>query len=89
MLMSNSVLLLHNDLKSCHVFLFCLSDVPIGDKKLSTILGELIWEECSQCIIHECLVYSIPTNSSELDEYSAVGTVCIDDNATNHEACRA
>ncbi|XP_076017526.1 centromere/kinetochore protein zw10 homolog isoform X2 [Genypterus blacodes] len=47
-------------------------DVSIGDKKLSTILGELIWEEVSQCIIHECLLYSIPTNSSQLGTYSTV-----------------
>lgn len=51
-----------------------MSDVSIGDKKLSAILGELIWEEMSQCIIHECLVYSIPANSNELEKYV---TVCI------------
>lgn len=49
-----------------------LLDVSIGDKKLSAILGELIWEEISQCIIHECLLYSIPTNSSQLDKYNTV-----------------
>lgn len=49
-----------------------LLDVSIGDKKLSAILGELIWEELSQCIIHECLVYSIPTNSSQLEKYNTV-----------------
>lgn len=47
-------------------------DVSIGDKKLSTILGDLIWEEVSRCIIHECLVHSIPNNSSELEKYSTV-----------------
>ena len=52
----------------------CFSDVSIEDKKLSAILGELIWEEMSQCIIRECLVYSIPTNSSQLDKYSTVQT---------------
>lgn len=50
----------------------CFPDVSIGSKKLSAILGELIWEEMSQCIIHECLVNSIPTDSSELKNYSAV-----------------
>uniref|UniRef100_A0A1A8BP74 Centromere/kinetochore protein zw10 homolog n=1 Tax=Nothobranchius kadleci TaxID=1051664 RepID=A0A1A8BP74_NOTKA len=55
--------------KTLHLHLF---DVSIGDKKLAAILGELIWEEISQCIIHECLVYSIPTNSSELEKYNAV-----------------
>uniref|UniRef100_A0A1A8PKL3 Centromere/kinetochore protein zw10 homolog n=2 Tax=Nothobranchius TaxID=28779 RepID=A0A1A8PKL3_9TELE len=55
--------------KMLHSHLF---DVSIGDKKLAAILGELIWEEISQCIIDECLVYSIPTNSSELEKYNAV-----------------
>ncbi|XP_045896851.1 centromere/kinetochore protein zw10 homolog isoform X1 [Micropterus dolomieu] len=49
-----------------------LLDVSIGDKKLSAILGEMIWEEISQCIIHECLLHSIPTNSSQLDKYNTV-----------------
>uniref|UniRef100_A0A672ZE68 Zw10 kinetochore protein n=1 Tax=Sphaeramia orbicularis TaxID=375764 RepID=A0A672ZE68_9TELE len=49
-----------------------LLDICIGDKKLSMILGELIWEDISQCIIHECLLYSIPTNSSQLEKYSTV-----------------
>uniref|UniRef100_A0A667ZE92 Centromere/kinetochore protein zw10 homolog n=1 Tax=Myripristis murdjan TaxID=586833 RepID=A0A667ZE92_9TELE len=49
-----------------------LLDVSIGDKKLSAVLGELIWEEISQCIIHECLLYSIPTNSSQLEKYNTV-----------------
>ncbi|XP_033954581.1 centromere/kinetochore protein zw10 homolog [Pseudochaenichthys georgianus] len=49
-----------------------LLDVSIGDKKLSAIVGELIWEEISRCIIHECLLYSIPNNSSQLEKYSAV-----------------
>uniref|UniRef100_A0A8C9Z3Q1 Centromere/kinetochore protein zw10 homolog n=1 Tax=Sander lucioperca TaxID=283035 RepID=A0A8C9Z3Q1_SANLU len=49
-----------------------LLDVSIGDKKLSAILGELIWEEMSKCIIHECLLYSIPTNSSQLEKYNTV-----------------
>ncbi|XP_037543204.1 centromere/kinetochore protein zw10 homolog [Nematolebias whitei] len=56
-------------LKTLHSHLL---DVSIGNKKLSAILGELIWEEMSQCIIHECLVYSIPTNSNELEKYITV-----------------
>ncbi|XP_011482212.1 centromere/kinetochore protein zw10 homolog [Oryzias latipes] len=60
---------LHLVLKTLHTHLL---DVSIGSKKLSAILGELIWEEMSQCIIHECLVNSIPTDSSELKNYSAV-----------------
>lgn len=53
-----------------HVLFFL--DVSIGDKKLSAILGELIWEEMSHCIIHECMVHSIPNNSSQLENYSTV-----------------
>ncbi|CAF97316.1 unnamed protein product [Tetraodon nigroviridis] len=56
-------------LKTLHAHLL---DVSIGDKRLSTILGELIWEEMSGCIIHECLVHSIPNNSSELEKYTTV-----------------
>ncbi|XP_061595167.1 centromere/kinetochore protein zw10 homolog [Cololabis saira] len=56
-------------LKTLHSHLF---DVSIGDKKLASILGELIWEDISQCIIHECLVHSIPTNSSQLEKYNTV-----------------
>uniref|UniRef100_H3CQC8 Centromere/kinetochore protein zw10 homolog n=1 Tax=Tetraodon nigroviridis TaxID=99883 RepID=H3CQC8_TETNG len=58
-------------LKTLHAHLLVL-DVSIGDKRLSTILGELIWEEMSGCIIHECLVHSIPNNSSELEKYTTV-----------------
>uniref|UniRef100_A0A672ZCT2 Centromere/kinetochore protein zw10 homolog n=1 Tax=Sphaeramia orbicularis TaxID=375764 RepID=A0A672ZCT2_9TELE len=51
--------------------------LPVGSPgicncPLSMILGELIWEDISQCIIHECLLYSIPTNSSQLEKYSTV-----------------
>ncbi|KAI7795860.1 centromere/kinetochore protein zw10 homolog [Triplophysa rosa] len=49
-----------------------LFDVPVGEKKVSEILGDLIWEEMSDCLICDCLVHSIPTNSSQLAEYSAV-----------------
>ncbi|KAL3970693.1 protein angel [Sarotherodon galilaeus] len=56
-------------LKTLHSHLL---DVSIGDKKLSAILGELIWEEMSHTIIHECLVHSIPTNSSQLEKYNTV-----------------
>lgn len=58
------------------VFVYFL-DVPIGDKKLSAILGELIWEEMSACIIHECLVHSIPSNSSELEKYTTVRPILV------------
>lgn len=71
---------------ACFVFVFPL-DVTINDKKLTTIFGELIWEELSQCIIHECLLYSIPTNSSQLEKYNIVRHVTliffISDSASN------
>lgn len=53
-------------------FVFLASDVCIDEKKVSEILGDLIWEEMSECIIRECLVHSIPANSSQLSEYSEV-----------------
>ncbi|RXN27042.1 centromere kinetochore zw10-like protein [Labeo rohita] len=56
-------------LKTLHEHLF---DVCIDEKKVSEILGDLIWEEMSECIIRECLVHSIPANSSQLSEYSEV-----------------
>ncbi|CAL8365227.1 unnamed protein product [Lota lota] len=56
-------------LKTLHSHLL---DLSVGEKKLSAILGEMIWEELSHCIIHECLVYSIPTKSSQLENYNAV-----------------
>ncbi|XP_051960310.1 centromere/kinetochore protein zw10 homolog [Xyrauchen texanus] len=56
-------------LKTLHKHLF---DVSVGEKKVSEILGDLIWEEMSECIIRECLVHSIPVNSIQLAEYSAV-----------------
>ncbi|KAM9333784.1 centromere/kinetochore protein zw10 homolog [Pholidichthys leucotaenia] len=49
-----------------------LLNVSVSDKNVSGILGELIWEEVSQCIIHECLLYSIPDNSSQLEKYNTV-----------------
>uniref|UniRef100_A0A4W6DED3 Centromere/kinetochore protein zw10 homolog n=1 Tax=Lates calcarifer TaxID=8187 RepID=A0A4W6DED3_LATCA len=54
-------------LKTLHSHLNDVSGI-----KLSAILGELIWEEISQCIIHDCLLYSIPTNSSQLEKYNTV-----------------
>ncbi|MBN3271583.1 ZW10 protein, partial [Polyodon spathula] len=39
---------------------------------LSEVLGDLIWEEMSDCIIRECLVYSIPANSNQLEQYEEV-----------------
>uniref|UniRef100_A0AAQ5YRN6 Centromere/kinetochore protein zw10 homolog n=1 Tax=Amphiprion ocellaris TaxID=80972 RepID=A0AAQ5YRN6_AMPOC len=68
----SKLLLVLKTLHSHLLLLCCFSDVSIGDKKLSAILGELIWEELSRCIIHECLVHSIPTNSSQLEKYNTV-----------------
>ncbi|XP_060792114.1 centromere/kinetochore protein zw10 homolog [Neoarius graeffei] len=56
-------------LKTLHKHLF---DTAVGEKKVSAILGDQIWEELSDCIIRECLLYSIPTNSSQLAAYDTV-----------------
>ncbi|XP_041749788.1 centromere/kinetochore protein zw10 homolog [Coregonus clupeaformis] len=56
-------------LKTLHTHLL---DVSVGERKVSVILGDLVWQEMSHCIIHECLLYSIPTNSCQLQQYSAV-----------------
>ncbi|NXK63888.1 ZW10 protein, partial [Sylvietta virens] len=57
------------------------ADVPLeqpgegrkeGRVTLAELLGELIWEELSDCLIHNCLVKSIPTNSSKLEQYKEV-----------------
>ncbi|XP_038079437.1 centromere/kinetochore protein zw10 homolog [Patiria miniata] len=47
-----------------------------GDENttLMAMLGEHIWPELSKCIITHCLVHSIPTSSSKLNEYKAVIT---------------
>uniref|UniRef100_A0A803VUK7 Zw10 kinetochore protein n=1 Tax=Ficedula albicollis TaxID=59894 RepID=A0A803VUK7_FICAL len=56
-----------------------LLNVPLeqpgeGRVILAELLGELIWEELSDCLIHNCLVKSIPTNSSKLEQYKEVIT---------------
>ncbi|XP_017348824.1 centromere/kinetochore protein zw10 homolog [Ictalurus punctatus] len=56
-------------LKTLHKHLF---DTAVGEKKVSAILGDQIWEEMSDCIIRECLLHSIPTNSSQLADYDTV-----------------
>lgn len=56
-------------LKTLHKHLF---DTSVGEKQVSAILGDQIWEEMSDCIIRECLLYSIPANSSQLAAYDAV-----------------
>uniref|UniRef100_A0A8C8B7V5 Zw10 kinetochore protein n=1 Tax=Otus sunia TaxID=257818 RepID=A0A8C8B7V5_9STRI len=50
---------------------------PVEDKKdcrvtLAELLGDMIWEELSDCLIQNCLVNSIPTNSSKLEQYIEV-----------------
>ncbi|XP_006890853.1 PREDICTED: centromere/kinetochore protein zw10 homolog isoform X2 [Elephantulus edwardii] len=39
---------------------------------LAEMLGDLIWEDLSECLIKNCLVYSIPTNSSKLQQYEEI-----------------
>ncbi|NXD99804.1 ZW10 protein, partial [Chaetorhynchus papuensis] len=43
-----------------------------GRVTLAELLGELIWEELSNCLIHSCLVHSVPTSSSQLEQYKEV-----------------
>ncbi|XP_075402731.1 centromere/kinetochore protein zw10 homolog [Tenrec ecaudatus] len=40
--------------------------------QLAEMLGDLIWEDLSECLIKNCLVYSIPTNSSKLQQYEEI-----------------
>lgn len=39
---------------------------------LAEVLGDMIWEDLSECLIQNCLVYSIPTNSSKLQQYEEI-----------------
>uniref|UniRef100_A0A8C6H4G6 Centromere/kinetochore protein zw10 homolog n=1 Tax=Mus spicilegus TaxID=10103 RepID=A0A8C6H4G6_MUSSI len=55
------------------------ADLEIGKVPgivLAEMLGEGIWEDLSECLIRNCLVYSIPTNSSKLQEYEEIGPDC-------------
>ncbi|XP_041090797.1 centromere/kinetochore protein zw10 homolog, partial [Polyodon spathula] len=77
---STVYLKLNTVLEQLHKHLF---DVPLSEPversgkelsvTLSEVLGDLIWEEMSDCIIRECLVYSIPANSNQLEQYEEVG----------------
>lgn len=58
-----------------------LLDLPLNtdleNEKTSTIilaemLGDVIWEDLSEYLIKHCLVYSIPTNSSKLQQYEEI-----------------
>lgn len=42
---------------------------------LAEVLGDVIWKEMSDCLIRDCLVHSIPNNSSKLGQYSEVDTL--------------
>ncbi|XP_004636555.1 centromere/kinetochore protein zw10 homolog [Octodon degus] len=39
---------------------------------LAEVLGAVVWEDLSECLIKNCLVYSIPTNSSKLQQYEEI-----------------
>uniref|UniRef100_A0A8B9I7J3 Centromere/kinetochore protein zw10 homolog n=1 Tax=Anser brachyrhynchus TaxID=132585 RepID=A0A8B9I7J3_9AVES len=54
---------------------FILESLPLellGKVTLAELLGDMIWEELSDCLIQNCLVNSIPTNSSKLEQYIEV-----------------
>uniref|UniRef100_A0A2K5YH00 Centromere/kinetochore protein zw10 homolog n=1 Tax=Mandrillus leucophaeus TaxID=9568 RepID=A0A2K5YH00_MANLE len=64
---------LHSKLKSFDLSL----DSDLENEKTSTVplaemLGDMIWEDLSECLIKNCLVYSIPTNSSKLQQYEEI-----------------
>uniref|UniRef100_A0A8C9FCG8 Centromere/kinetochore protein zw10 homolog n=1 Tax=Pavo cristatus TaxID=9049 RepID=A0A8C9FCG8_PAVCR len=68
-------------LEVLHKYLLSKLSLPFGlslNKKecrvtLAELLGDMIWEELSDCLIQDCLVNSIPTNSSKLEQYIEVG----------------
>ncbi|XP_036775678.2 centromere/kinetochore protein zw10 homolog isoform X2 [Manis pentadactyla] len=59
-----------------------LLDLPLDDADLETektpkiilaeMFGDIIWEDLSECLIKNCLVYSIPTSSSKLQQYEEI-----------------
>lgn len=66
---------------SCLKLFLLKSDLPLDadleNEKTSKIilaemLGDMIWEDLSECLIKNCLVYSIPTNSSKLQQYEEI-----------------
>nr|XP_006133681.1 centromere/kinetochore protein zw10 homolog [Pelodiscus sinensis] len=59
-----------------HLLNVCLDECGEDDKDskvvVSEMLGDIIWEEMSDCLIRDCLVYSIPASSSKLQQYIEV-----------------
>ncbi|XP_070808733.1 centromere/kinetochore protein zw10 homolog [Pituophis catenifer annectens] len=61
-----------------------LMDTPLGRREgeegeetdprpvLAEVLGNVIWKKMSDCLICDCLVHSIPSNSSQLAQYTEV-----------------
>lgn len=49
-----------------------LENLKTSKITLAEMLGDMIWEDLSECLIKDCLVYSIPTNSSKLEQYEEV-----------------
>ncbi|XP_077999477.1 centromere/kinetochore protein zw10 homolog [Glandiceps talaboti] len=59
-------------LKTLHKYVFGISieDKQTGETiTLMKIFGDFIWKDLSLCIINHCLVHSIPTSSSQLENY--------------------
>uniref|UniRef100_A0A8C9FCH9 Centromere/kinetochore protein zw10 homolog n=1 Tax=Pavo cristatus TaxID=9049 RepID=A0A8C9FCH9_PAVCR len=59
-------------LEVLHKYLLSKLSLPFGLITLAELLGDMIWEELSDCLIQDCLVNSIPTNSSKLEQYIEV-----------------
>uniref|UniRef100_A0AC11DHB4 Zw10 kinetochore protein n=1 Tax=Ovis aries TaxID=9940 RepID=A0AC11DHB4_SHEEP len=49
-----------------------LENLKTSKITLAEMLGDMIWEDLSECLIKDCLVYSIPTNSSKLEQYEEI-----------------
>ncbi|XP_062995110.1 centromere/kinetochore protein zw10 homolog [Elgaria multicarinata webbii] len=50
----------------------CVEEENHSMPVLAEVLGDMIWKEMSECLIHDCLVHSIPNNSSKLGQYIEV-----------------
>ncbi|XP_044312306.1 centromere/kinetochore protein zw10 homolog isoform X3 [Varanus komodoensis] len=50
----------------------CIEEGSNSVPALAEVLGDLIWKELSDCLIHDCLVHSIPNSSSKLGQYIEV-----------------
>uniref|UniRef100_A0A670KKI8 Centromere/kinetochore protein zw10 homolog n=1 Tax=Podarcis muralis TaxID=64176 RepID=A0A670KKI8_PODMU len=50
----------------------CAEEENSSNLVLAEVLGDTIWKDISDCLIRDCLVHSIPNNSSKLGQYIEV-----------------